>query len=177
LQRLQGVLHWQMATDYDNRLAAAHRHLRELDGLLEGLRAQHQRVVRFKREAYQSFEGYDIPFQRLQTRLQSLRTRVQGIMAQQARYLEKVAVKELDRRRQKLADYRVKARFALAESYDRATKKQAREAEEMLREQQQIEEQRIREIRVDEAPAAQPETDGDQTGTAQPEPADAEQAQ
>jgi hypothetical protein len=47
----------------------------------------------------------------------------------------------------------------------------------MLREQQQIEEQRIREIRVDEAPAAQPETDGDQTGTAQPEPADAEQAQ
>jgi hypothetical protein len=177
LQRLQGVLHWQMATDYDNRLAAAHRHLRELDGLLEGLRAQHQRVVRFKREAYQSFEGYDIPFQRLQTRLQSLRTRVQGIMAQQARYLEKVAVKELDRRRQKLADYRVKARFALAESYDRATKKQAREAEEMLREQQQIEEQRIREIRVDEAPAAQPETDGDQTGTAPPEPADAEQAQ
>lgn len=170
LQRLQGMLRWQMETDYDTRLALAHRHLRELDSLLDGLRAQHQRVVRFKREAYQSFEGYDAPFQRLHTRLQSLRTRIQGVMEQQARYLEKVAVKELDRRRQKLADYRVKARFALAESYDRATKKQAREAEQKLREQQQFQEQKIQEIQVDEAPTPEPETDNATNGDSDPVP-------
>lgn len=173
LQRLQGLLHWRMETDYDNRLAITHEHLRELDGLLDALQVQHQKVVRFKREAYQSFEGYEIPFQRLRTRLQSLRTRAQGVMEQQARYLEKVAVKELDRRRQKLADYRVKARFALAESYDRATKKQAREAEQKLREQQQFQEQRIQEIQVDdgEVPAPEPDVDNTADKTVEPAPA------
>jgi hypothetical protein len=158
LQRLQGVLNWQLDTDYDRRLAAAYKNLGELDRALKSLQEQHQKVVRFKREAYQSYEGYEIPFQRLRTRLQATRTRIEGVMAQQASYLEKVAVKELDRRRRKLADYRVKARFALAESYDRATKKQAREAEQLLREQQGFQEQGIQEIQDESAP---PESGGD----------------
>lgn len=170
LQRLQGMLRWRMESDYDTRLAIAHKNLRELDSLLDDLQAQHQKVVRFKREAHQSFEGYEIPFQRLRTRLQSLRTRIQGVMEQQARYLEKVAVKELDRRRQKLADYRVKARFALAESYDRATKKQAREAEQKLREQQQFQERQIQEIQIDEEAPPEPAAGNSGGGALEPAP-------
>lgn len=36
--------------------------------------------------------------------------------------LETMAINELDHRRKRLEEYQVKARFALAESYDRATK-------------------------------------------------------
>lgn len=151
LARLQGVLSWRLETDYDQRLEEAYQHLGELDDLITQLRQQHQVIVRMKREAYQSYEGYEVPFQRLGTRLQSLRNGASAIMQQQAAYLEKVAVRELDRRRRKLADYRVKARFALAESYDRATKKQAEEAEETIREQQ-----KIKEIQSDDA-GSQPE--------------------
>lgn len=167
LQRLQGALSWQLDTDYDRRLAEAHKNLGELDRALKKLQEQHQKVVRFKREAYQSYEGYEIPFQRLRTRLQATRTRIEGVMAQQAAYLEKVAVKELDRRRRKLADYRVKARFALAESYDRATKKQASEAEQILREQQGFQERGIQEIQDETAP---PESGGGDGLPFTPEP-------
>jgi hypothetical protein len=140
LARLQGTLSWQIETDYDRRLEKAHQHLAELDKLIEDLREQHQVIVRMKREAYQSYEGYEVPFRRTNSRLTALNTSISATMQQQAGYLEKVAVRELDRRRRKLADYRVKARFALAESYDRATKKQATEAEELIREQQKIQE-------------------------------------
>ncbi|MBN1379178.1 MAG: tetratricopeptide repeat protein [Gammaproteobacteria bacterium] len=140
LARLQGTLSWQIETDYDKRLEKAHKDLVELDELIGKLREQHQVIVRMKREAYQSYEGYEVPLRRLSTRLQSLNNNAAALMQQQAGYLEKVAVRELDRRRRKLADYRVKARFALAESYDRATKKQAKEAEDVIREQQKIQE-------------------------------------
>jgi hypothetical protein len=45
-------------------------------------------------------------------------------MARQGRVLEQMAINELDKRRKRLEEYQIKARFALAESYDRATKEQ-----------------------------------------------------
>jgi hypothetical protein len=45
-------------------------------------------------------------------------------MAKQGRQLETMAINELDLRRKRLEEYQIKARFALAESYDRATKAQ-----------------------------------------------------
>ena len=47
-------------------------------------------------------------------------------MARQGHLLEKVAVDELVTRRSRLENYGDKARFALADSYDRATQVQAR---------------------------------------------------
>lgn len=145
--RMQGALSWQIETDYDRRLKESYKHLKELDQLIQRLQQKHQVIAIMKREAYQSFEGYQVPLQRLSTKLRTLNTRLVAAMQQQARYLEKVAVRELDRRRKKLAEYRVKARFALAESYDRATKKQAQQAEEELKQQG------VQEIRLDDQEA------------------------
>ncbi len=47
-------------------------------------------------------------------------------MARQGRVLEKVAVEELIARRSQLEKFGDNARFALADSYDRATQAQAR---------------------------------------------------
>ena len=155
LARLQGVLTWQIENDYDRRLKVSYQHLQELDALIKKLQEKHQVISIMKREAYQSFEGYTSPFQRANTKLQSLRNRLSAAMQQQARYVEKVAVRELDRRRAKLAKYRVKARFALAESYDRATKKQADQAEAAIREQQGIQEILLEGETVDEGEVKQ----------------------
>jgi hypothetical protein len=152
IKRLQGVLQWQVETGYDRRLADAHQHLRELDQSIELLRERHQKIVRLKREAYQSFEGYEAPFRQTVTRLDAMLLRIGATMMQQASYLEKAAVRELDRRRRKLADYRVKARFALAESYDRATTKQAKQAAEDLRQRQGVREMQLEDEAAPEAP-------------------------
>jgi len=43
--------------------------------------------------------------------------------------LEAMAVNELNRRRERLAEFQIKARFAMADSYDRATRSLAQESE------------------------------------------------
>ena len=49
-------------------------------------------------------------------------------MARQGHLLETVAIRELQARRERLDDYQSKARFAVADSYDRATRQQTSEA-------------------------------------------------
>jgi hypothetical protein len=43
-------------------------------------------------------------------------------MARQGRLLEAMAVDELSRRRERLTEFQIKARFAMADSYDRAAR-------------------------------------------------------
>ena len=58
----------------------------------------------------------------LRTKLQAAQAQVKALIARQGRMMETLAINELDRRRKRLEEYQVKARFAMAESYDRATK-------------------------------------------------------
>jgi hypothetical protein len=124
IQRLEGVLQWRINQAYDARLTKAYQHLQELDGLIDSMNKQYRSFVRTRQVATQSYQGYTIPIQQLRTRLQSTQVKLRGVMARQGRALEQLAIQELDRRRKRLEDYQVKARFALAESYDRATKAQ-----------------------------------------------------
>jgi hypothetical protein len=48
-------------------------------------------------------------------------------MARQGRMLETMAVNELTARRDRLAEFQTKASFAMADSYDRATRAQIQE--------------------------------------------------
>jgi hypothetical protein len=74
-----------------------------------------------------SYEGFDVPIRRLSTRVGTSLAGVELLMARQGNLLELVAVDELIARRERLNFYRDQARFALADSYDRAM--QAREPE------------------------------------------------
>jgi hypothetical protein len=68
-----------------------------------------------------SFEGYDMPIGRLRTRVREGLSEVNLLMARQGRVLELVAIDELVARRERLETYEDQARYALADSYDRAT--------------------------------------------------------
>ncbi|MCW9015092.1 MAG: hypothetical protein OQL06_15095 [Gammaproteobacteria bacterium] len=132
MERLKGVLYWQVHSEYDKRLTEAYKHLHELDQYIEKLNTVYQSFIRTRQAATQSYEGYTIPIRQLRTRLQQTQIKLNGIMARQGRMLENVAINELDRRRQRLEEYQIKARFALAESYDRATKAQQKEQTEQI---------------------------------------------
>ena len=122
VERLLGLLDWRINTAFDARLTEAWKNLQDLDGVIDDLQRQYRSFVRTRQAATQSYAGYTIPIQQLRTRLRSTEGRLKAIMARQGRVLEKLAINELDKRRQRLEDYQIKARFALAESYDRATK-------------------------------------------------------
>ena len=124
MKRLSGVLDWRIKSEFDERLTRAYKNLKDLDGVIDDLNKQYRAFVRTRQAATQSYEGYTIPIQRLRTQIGETQERLKRIMARQGRVLEQMAINELELRRGRLEEYQIKARFALAESYDRATKQQ-----------------------------------------------------
>jgi hypothetical protein len=125
LQRLKGVLTWRLETQYHQRLTDVHEHLRELNADVDALTAQYDAFVRARQAATHSYVGYEIPINGLRVRVADALERLDVLMARQGRMLETVAVEELRVRRERLEAYENQARFAFADSYDRAAKAQA----------------------------------------------------
>jgi len=121
IARLQGVINFTLRTEYHERLDVFARHLRDLKDSIEVLRAQHVEFVRARQAAVHSYEGYDTQLGRLRTRVGEALSQVNLLMARQGRLIELVAIDELVARRERLEKYEDQARYALADSYDRAT--------------------------------------------------------
>ncbi|MBW1882893.1 MAG: tetratricopeptide repeat protein [Deltaproteobacteria bacterium] len=126
IDRLAGVLAWGLETQYHERLTDAHRHLRELNDDVAVLTAQYDAFVRSRQAATHSYVGYEAPINSLRVRAVRGIERVNTLMARQGKMLESVAISELEVRKERLEVYQNQARFAYADSYDRAAKAQAR---------------------------------------------------
>ncbi|MFZ2948175.1 MAG: tetratricopeptide repeat protein [Desulfuromonadaceae bacterium] len=124
ISRLRGVLLWGISTEYDRRLTDAYKHLRDLNEEVGRLKKQYNAFVRTRQAATQSYEGYDDEISRERNLIASAQEKVKVLMARQGNMLETMAVNELTRRRERLEQFQITARFAIADSYDRATKAQ-----------------------------------------------------
>jgi hypothetical protein len=142
VKRLRGVLSWRVHSEYDQRLTDAYNNLVSLDEIIGKLKSRYNSFIRTRQAATQSYEGYLIPIRQLRTRLFSAQRKLKGVMAKQGRLLETMAINELDKRRKRLEEYQIKARFALAESYDRATKSSLDDEVEKAREAQKSQEEK-----------------------------------
>jgi phage-related tail protein len=124
---LHGVLLWNIYTEYDQRFTEAHKHLRDLNHEVDRLKKQYTAFVRTRQAATQSYEGYNDVIRRQRFLILEAREKVRELMARQGHMLETMAVNELTTRRERLAEFQIKARFAMADSYDRATRAQTEE--------------------------------------------------
>lgn len=124
LDRLAGVLSWRLTTRYHERLTEVHDHLRQLNENVEALDARYERFVRTRQAATHSYVGYDARIDALRVKVREALARLVGLRKRQGAMLEQVAIHELTRRRAHLEASQNKARFAFADSYDRAAKKQ-----------------------------------------------------
>jgi Flp pilus assembly protein TadD len=124
IKRLNGVIHWDINTNYDQRLTEAYQHLHQLDDDVARLKKLYASFVRTRQAATQSYVGYDDQIRKARIRSRDAKEKVKTLMARQGHMLEVMAINELERRRIRLEQYQVQARFAMAESYDRAIKAQ-----------------------------------------------------
>lgn len=129
-RRLKGLLTWAVTTAYHDRLTEFGKHLNELQSAMDVMTAQYESFVRVRQAALHSYEGYEIPIRRLRTRVSEASAKVGLLMARQGRLLELVAINELVARRDRLENYQNQARYALADSYDRATAVQTSQVQE-----------------------------------------------
>jgi predicted nucleic acid-binding Zn-ribbon protein len=115
---------WDLKTNYHERLTDFYSHLEESQSAIDTLTEQYNAFVRVRQAATHSFVGYEVPIRRLRTRVLDASERIDLLMARQGRMLEQVAIAELESRARRLEGYEDQARYALADSYDRATKAQ-----------------------------------------------------
>lgn len=126
LDRIKGLVLFTLETEYHERFTEFDRNLRGLDEAMAVAQAEYDEYVRSRQAATHSYVGYDKPMTRLRANVQQAVERIDRLMARQGHLLELVAIDELTARREHLENYGDKARFALADSYDRATQAQAR---------------------------------------------------
>ncbi len=126
IKRLKGTLTWTLETRYHERLTRFDENLRDLDQAMAVAQQKYDQYVRARQAATHSYVGYEKPISRLRAKVANAAAKVELVMARQGHLLEIVAVEELVARRSRLEGYGDKARFALADSYDRATQAQAR---------------------------------------------------
>lgn len=130
INRLKGHMHWTWITEYDERLTTTFENLAELDQDIARLNEIYRQFVRTRQAATQSYQGYDQKISQLELKTKRALASVETLMLRQGRMLETMAVNELQRRSQSLEAAQVQARFAMAESYDRATMGESQPTEE-----------------------------------------------
>lgn len=124
LERLKGVIYWNIHTTYDRRLTQAYEHLHQLDESVAHLQKIYASFVRTRQAATQSYEGYEDQIRSARNHIRDAKEKVDTLMARQGHMIEVMAVNELEQRQKRLEQYQVQARFSMAESYDRAIKAQ-----------------------------------------------------
>jgi len=121
---LRGALTWRLETEYHQRLTAAYAHLKELNTHVDALTRQYDAFVRTRQAATHSYVGYDVQIERLCGSVGDALERVDTLMARQGEMIESVAISQLEARRERLVDQQTQARYAVADSYDRAARAQ-----------------------------------------------------
>lgn len=122
IARIKGTITWDIYNEYEDRFTQAAKHLAELDQHVNRLKEIYDSFVRTRQSATQSYKGYDDQLRKLVIKIRAALGKIKVLMARQGHMIEVMAINELEQRRQRLEEYQVKARFAMAESYDRATK-------------------------------------------------------
>jgi len=122
--RLRGAITWRLETEYNDRLTAAHAHLKELNTQVDELTGQYEAFVRSRQAATHSYVGYDKQIEQLRKRVGDALENVDSLMDRQGQMIETVAINRLDSRRERLTAQQTEARFGVADSYDRAAREQ-----------------------------------------------------
>jgi predicted negative regulator of RcsB-dependent stress response len=96
------------------------RNLQSLDGALTLAQAQYDRYKRAYKAAMESYTDNGRSLAELPAKIRHSTADVENLLTRQGRLLESLATDELSARRRRLEVYADKARFGLADSYDRA---------------------------------------------------------
>jgi len=119
LRLIKGVLYWRLDAAFKERSYQERRALRELDAALEELQNRWVLVQNARATVPSDTGEFAERIAALADRIRLVRQRLVDSSGQQNAYLQTVAASELNAQKQRLAEYAVQARFALADIYDR----------------------------------------------------------
>ncbi len=120
LRLAAGALTWQLAQDYPGRIWEAKKGLQAIDDQLEQAQRRDAALAQAQRDEPARFDAFARRIAALDPLLQTMIPRVAALSREQQSAVQDIAVAELARQKERLAEYSAQARFALAQLYDRA---------------------------------------------------------
>ncbi|MGD9598532.1 MAG: hypothetical protein AB7G76_13195 [Steroidobacteraceae bacterium] len=120
LRLVKGVLSWRLDEAMRARVYQQRREIRDLDAALREAQRRWVRVEKARKNVPTNTGEFEVRIEALASRLAALQARLETARDRQNDHLEAMAVHELESQQERLAAYRVQARFALATIYDRA---------------------------------------------------------
>jgi hypothetical protein len=117
---LEGVLRWQLSTDFRSRLWQAKRGLKELAKLLGQSQQKLDELASARSDTPEEFRDFSNRIRTGRMTIQALLARTDRARLAEGAQLQQLAVDELERQKKRIDTYTVQARFALAQTYDSA---------------------------------------------------------
>ena len=123
LRLLKGVMYWRLSQSFKARLWNERRAVGELQASLQETEKRAVSVQRARQNMPNSADGFAARVTAVRERMNRLQQRLASLTDAQNRYLQGLAVRELEAQKQRIEVYQIQARYELAAIYDKATDK------------------------------------------------------
>ena len=118
---LQGLLLWDISTDYSPRLWKVNNELNQLNKALSVASKRLQSLKKSSAKAPLAFSGFKERIASNENNLNKLLNKISRIIFSQEKHIEKQALTSLKQRYHQVENYHIRARYSLAHLYDRIT--------------------------------------------------------
>ncbi len=117
---MKGVVYWRLSASFKARLWNERRSVKELEAELKETQRRAVMVRQARAGVPTNTGAYAGRVADLRARMDKLQQRLADVSAQQNRFLQALAIRELEGQKQRIATYQIQARYELAAIYDRA---------------------------------------------------------
>lgn len=121
LKVIKGRIYWQVSQEYSQRRWKTKHELSDVAKELSKLIEVEDSIGGVEQVASFGFDGFSYRIAEIKARIEAAMPRVIVAYEKQSKLLERLAVRELERRKLVMKSYRAQAKLALAQAYDRAT--------------------------------------------------------
>src|SRR5258708_23798044 len=118
---MKGVMYWRLSASFKARLWNERRSVKELEAELKETQKRAVLVRQARAGVPTNTGAYAGRIGAIRARLDQLQQRLTEVSAAQNRFLQALAIRELEGQKQRISTYQIQARYELAAIYDRAS--------------------------------------------------------
>ncbi len=117
---MRGVLYWRLSASFKARLWNERRSVKELEADLKETQRRAVLVKQARAGTPANTGAYASRVAAVRARMDQLQQRLADVSTQQNRFLQALAIRELEGQKQRISTYQIQARYELASIYDHA---------------------------------------------------------
>jgi tetratricopeptide (TPR) repeat protein len=116
---MMGVVYWRLSESFKARIWNERRSVKELEAGIQETQRRAVQVQQARQGIPANTSEYAARVAAVRARMDVMQRRLAAASGQQNRYLQGLAIHELEAQKDRLATYQIQARYALADIYDR----------------------------------------------------------